>query len=251
MSSIHKEVSANGGVTMPPGSLPHSTSTTKAKNNIAKYETYFRRTEINEEELAKRYSYQPIKSQNVWYGAKKYFKKHYRPSLGCLANFALDRVPFCRWIAQYNVREDFVKDLIAGITIGIIQIPQGMAYSLMAGLPPIIGLSVTFFTVLVYSLLGTSRHLSLGIYAIVSLMVKSSTEDLEGVLYPTAEELEHVSKNASMSSHGDSSGGLINEKYLSNDPIEAKIMIGASLALLTGIIQVGFTSKWAYTNTLN
>jgi MFS superfamily sulfate permease-like transporter len=55
-----------------------------------------------------------------------------------------------------------VKDIIAGLTIGVIQIPQGMAYSLMAGLPPIIGLYVSLWSVIVYFFLGTSRHLSLG-----------------------------------------------------------------------------------------
>ena len=100
-----------------------------------------------------------------------------------------------------------------------------MAYSLMAGLPPIIGLYVTFFTVLIYALLGTSRHLSLGIYAIVSLMVKATTDELEGHLFPSPSEL---------------SSGL-NEShshYISHDPVEARIMIGTALAFYTGIIQV-------------
>lgn len=47
--------------------------------------------------------------------------------------------------------------------IGIVHIPQGMAYALMAGVPAINGLYVSFFTVILYVLLGTSRHLSTGI----------------------------------------------------------------------------------------
>lgn len=100
-----------------------------------------------------------------------------------------------------------------------------MAYSLMAGLPPIIGLYVTFFTVLVYALLGTSRHLSLGIYAIVSLMVKATTDELEGHLYPSQSEIQIGLNETHM-------------HYISLDPTEAKIMIGTVLAFYTGVIQV-------------
>jgi MFS superfamily sulfate permease-like transporter len=80
-----------------------------------------------------------------------------------MKNFVQDRIPFIKWIRAYKIKESLVKDIIAGLTIGVIQIPQGMAYSLMAGLPPVVGLYVSFWAVIVYSFLGTSRHLSTGI----------------------------------------------------------------------------------------
>jgi MFS superfamily sulfate permease-like transporter len=49
-------------------------------------------------------------------------------------------------------------------------IPQGMAYGLLSGLDPIVGLYMAFFPTLVYFLFGTSRHISMGTFAVVSLM---------------------------------------------------------------------------------
>jgi MFS superfamily sulfate permease-like transporter len=80
----------------------------------------------------------------------------------------------------------------------------------MAGLPPVTGLYVSFFTVVVYILLGTSRHLSIGTYAIVSLMVKAFIDKAEGQLFPSEYEIE---KNLTIGN-----ATLLNSHYLSNDP---------------------------------
>ncbi|CAF1045955.1 unnamed protein product [Brachionus calyciflorus] len=204
---------------------------------------YYSRSGYNEKQLASFYSFKPIKSENVFYGSKNYFMKYYKPSKSCFGKYILDRIPFLRWIVKYDYRQDLFKDFISGLTIGIIQIPQGMAYSLMAGLPPIIGLYVSFFTVIVYVLLGTSKHLSLGIYAIISLMTKACIDSMEGKLYPS--HLEISSFNLSENSTN------LNPNYLSHDPTEAKIMIGMSLAFFSGIVQilfaifhVGFVTKY-------
>jgi solute carrier family 26 protein len=61
-------------------------------------------------------------------------------------------------------------DIIAGITVAIMHIPQGMAYGLLAGLDPIVGLYMAFFPTLVYFFFGTSRHVSTGTFAVVSIM---------------------------------------------------------------------------------
>lgn len=60
---------------------------------------------------------------------------------------------------------------MAGITVGVVLIPQGMAYALLAGVSPVYGLYASLVPLLVYSLLGTSRHLAVGVVAIDSLIV--------------------------------------------------------------------------------
>lgn len=67
----------------------------------------------------------------------------------------------------------FKGDLIAGITVGIMLIPQGMAYSVLAGLPPVYGLYASLIPLILYGLLGTSRELAVGPVAMVSLLVFS------------------------------------------------------------------------------
>ncbi len=66
-----------------------------------------------------------------------------------------------------------------------------MAYSLMAGLPPINGLYVSFFSVIAYFFLGTSRHLSLGTYGVVSLMVRTTLDKYEGRYFAATNEAGH------------------------------------------------------------
>ena len=74
------------------------------------------------------------------------------------------------WIASYSSK-DFGGDLLAGLTVGIMLVPQGMAYALLAGMPPIYGLYASLVPLVVYALLGSSRHLSVGTVAIDSLIM--------------------------------------------------------------------------------
>ncbi|MDQ0253096.1 SulP family sulfate permease [Evansella vedderi] len=70
-------------------------------------------------------------------------------------------------------RELFTKDLIAGITLFVMLIPQGMAYAMLAGLPPVMGLYASTIPLIVYAIFASSKHLSVGPVAITSLLVFS------------------------------------------------------------------------------
>jgi hypothetical protein len=94
--------------------------------SIKNYEAYFKRHEINEQDLSKKYDFHPKKQESFFYGTQKYLKNHYKPSLICFKNYTFDRLPILKWILDYNVKEDFVKDLVGGLTLGIIQIPGGL-----------------------------------------------------------------------------------------------------------------------------
>ncbi|CAO1380564.1 unnamed protein product [Diamesa hyperborea] len=78
--------------------------------------------------------------------------------------------PIFSWLHSYK-KDDFVGDLISGCTVAIIQIPQGMGYALLGNLPPVVGIYMAFFPVLLYVIFGTSRHNSMGTFAVVSIMV--------------------------------------------------------------------------------
>ncbi len=65
----------------------------------------------------------------------------------------------------------FQDDLIAGITIGIVTIPQAMAFALLAGIPPIYGLYGSFLPLLVYGLLSSSNYLNVGPVSIISIFI--------------------------------------------------------------------------------
>ncbi len=71
-------------------------------------------------------------------------------------------------------KQVFYSDLSAGLTVGFMLVPQGMAYAMIAGLPPIYGLYASLVPLLMYALLGTSRQLAVGPVAMDSLLTASS-----------------------------------------------------------------------------
>jgi len=88
-------------------------------------------------------------------------------------------VPAARWMPAYQ-RKDLRGDLSAGLTTAVMLVPQGMAYAMLAGLDPIIGLYASVVPVLLYAVLGTSRQLAVGPVAMVSLLVASGVGTIAG-----------------------------------------------------------------------
>jgi len=83
-----------------------------------------------------------------------------------------NHIPIFDWLLNY--KKTWLKDdFFAGITIGVMLIPQGIAYAIIAGLPPIYGLYTAMIPQIVYALLGTSRQLAIGPAAMDSLIVAS------------------------------------------------------------------------------
>lgn len=82
-------------------------------------------------------------------------------------------IPILDWITNYNTTT-LKADTIAGLTVGIILIPQGLAYAMIAGLPPIFGLYAALVPQIMYAMLGTSRHIAIGPVAMDSLLVASA-----------------------------------------------------------------------------
>ncbi|XP_024902934.1 sodium-independent sulfate anion transporter isoform X4 [Pteropus alecto] len=84
------------------------------------------------------------------------------------------RLPVLAWLPRYSLQ--WLKmDLIAGLSVGLTVIPQALAYAEVAGLPPQYGLYSAFMGCFVYLILGTSRDVTLGPTAIMSLLVSSYT----------------------------------------------------------------------------
>ncbi|WP_036381690.1 SulP family inorganic anion transporter [Muricauda sp. MAR_2010_75] len=86
--------------------------------------------------------------------------------------------PFLSWMTTYN-RSHLYGDLIAGVTVGVMLVPQGMAYAMIAGMPPIYGLYAALVPQVVYALTGTSRQLGVGPVAMDSLLVAAGVGALQ------------------------------------------------------------------------
>lgn len=73
------------------------------------------------------------------------------------------------WLRSYR-RADLPSDLLAGLTVAVMLVPQGMAYALLAGMPPVAGLYASTVPLVAYALIGSSRALAVGPVAIMSLL---------------------------------------------------------------------------------
>jgi len=88
--------------------------------------------------------------------------------------------PFLCWIGELKKRTTLQADLIAGITVALVLVPQSMAYAQLAGLPPYYGLYASFLPGIIAALFGSSRQLATGPVAVVSLMTASALEPIAG-----------------------------------------------------------------------
>jgi len=88
--------------------------------------------------------------------------------------------PFLEWLPNYT--KAYLKgDVGAGLTVGVMLIPQGMAYASIAGLPPVYGLYASIIPLIIYALLGTSRQLAVGPVAMVSLLTATAIGSFQGL----------------------------------------------------------------------
>jgi len=96
-----------------------------------------------------------------------------------MQKFLLKYIPILDVLRNYDL-DKLKADLISGSTVGVVLIPQGMAYAVIAGLPPIYGLYAGLIPLFIYPLFGTSRHISIGPVAIDMLILAAGLGFLAG-----------------------------------------------------------------------
>ncbi|XP_033049109.1 pendrin isoform X1 [Trachypithecus francoisi] len=135
-------------------------------------------------------------------------------------------LPILEWLPKYRVKEWLLSDIISGVSTGLVATLQGMAYALLAAVPVGYGLYSAFFPILTYFIFGTSRHISVGPFPVVSLMVGSV------VLSMAPDEHFLVSS---------SNGTVLNTTMIDTAARDtARVLIASALTLLVGIIQLIF-----------
>ena len=87
-------------------------------------------------------------------------------------------IPYFTWLGELKNKDVLRADIIAGVTVALILVPQSMAYAQLAGLPPYYGLYASFLPPMVAAIFGSSRQLATGPVAVVSLMTAATLEPL-------------------------------------------------------------------------
>ncbi|KAM3841154.1 solute carrier family 26 member 9 [Vipera latastei] len=129
--------------------------------------------------------------------------------------------PILVWLPKYKIRDYIVPDVLGGVSAGTIQVPQGMAFALLANLPPVNGLYSSFFPLITYFLLGGVPQMVPGTFAVISIIVGTVCHELA----PDS-EFQYFNHTA-------------NEIMVNNTAMEAaRLEISATLACLTALIQI-------------
>ena len=97
-------------------------------------------------------------------------------------------LPFLKWVKVYN-KTTFLDDIIAALVISMMLIPQSLAYAMLAGLPPQAGLYASLLPLIAYALLGSSGPLSVGPFAITSIMTATALASLFATNNFTTEQM--------------------------------------------------------------
>ncbi|KAM9845697.1 chloride anion exchanger-like [Aulostomus maculatus] len=131
-------------------------------------------------------------------------------------NAALSLLPIIGWMKIYRLKEWLLSDIVSGVSTGLVAVLQGLAYCLLASLPPWYGLFSAFFPVIIYFFLGTSRHISVGPFPVLCLMIGSVVTRLVPDEGPPA--------------------NITGFEGLTRD--EQRVLVASSITFLTGVMQL-------------
>ncbi|XP_037636586.1 sulfate transporter [Sebastes umbrosus] len=157
----------------------------------------------------------------------------------------LGYIPILKWLPRYKLREWLLGDAMSGLIVGVLLVPQSIAYSLLASQDPIYGLYTSFFASIIYALLGTSRHISVGIFGVLCLLVGQVVDrELALAGYLT----ESGSSNSSavlLAGLGNGSVGVDCDRSCYAITVAATVTFTAGVyQVLMAIFQVGFVSVY-------
>ncbi|NXN93347.1 S26A9 protein, partial [Rhinopomastus cyanomelas] len=159
------------------------------------------------------------KSRSYPLGEK--LKNHFRCSAARFKLILCSLFPILVWLPKYKLKDYILPDVLGGLSAGTIQVPQGMAFALLANLPPVNGLYSSFFPLLTYFFLGGIHQMVPGTFAVISIIVGNVCNELA----PEA-DFQYFNQSTNETS--------VNTTALA----AARLEISATLACLTALIQL-------------
>uniref|UniRef100_A0A8C4RWG0 Solute carrier family 26 member 3, tandem duplicate 2 n=1 Tax=Erpetoichthys calabaricus TaxID=27687 RepID=A0A8C4RWG0_ERPCA len=164
----------------------------------------------------------PIYSEDLFKEEYEKVQRHHKTMLDHLKAYfscskqkaksvALTLLPIASWLPAYRFKEWIVQDMISGVSTGLVSVLQGLGFALLASVPAGYGLYAAFYPILIYFFFGTSKHISVGPFPVLSLMVGAVVNNL----VPTSINATDVTLN------------------------ERRVTVASSVTFLVGIFQLG------------
>lgn len=160
-------------------------------------------------------------------------------------------LPVLQWLPKYKVKEYLLGDAMSGLIVGILLVPQSIAYSLLAGQEPIYGLYTSFFACIIYFFMGTSKHIHVGIFGVLCLMVGEVVDrELQAANYDKLDDQGNLLSSVT--------GLMTNETLIANQTLRMTcdrscyaITVGATVTFMAGVYQVCCekVKQWGRFNT--
>ncbi|KAG7269666.1 hypothetical protein CRUP_019055 [Coryphaenoides rupestris] len=177
--------------------------------------------------------------KTLWNHVRQYFTWDARR----LKNAALSLLPIIGWMRDYRVKQWLLGDLLSGVSTGLVSVMQGLAFALLASLPPIYGLYTAFFPMLIYFFLGTSRHISVGKLSRLTpktTALTSAAPSDEGAFPVLSLMVGAVVLTWVPESDPAANNTMINNPMFPGyTPTQQRVIVASSLTFMVGLFQLG------------
>ncbi len=157
-------------------------------------------------------------------------RKHCECSCTCITKKILGFFPFIEVLRTYQIKKFLLSDIIAGLSVGIVHIPQSMGFSMLGSLPPVYGLHASFWQPLVFFFFTTSRHTSFATMAVVSLILSAAIEREMLLWTPPSSDAAGLLLNVT--------ANATNANDIINHYDNRKVAIATTVCLLAGLFQL-------------
>ena len=174
-------------------------------------------------------------------------------SRGCVLKTLTLFIPFIQTVRTYQYRKFLYLDALAGLSVAMVHIPQGLGFALLAGVSPVYGLYASFWQTLLYMMFGSCRHLSIGTMALISLIIRAVVER-EVILWKELKGHPVLNMTITTSSPLVGTGAAnftptLESKLSEEDLFRASVATGVSLIasitmLAMGILRLGFAMSF-------
>ncbi|NWI68461.1 S26A2 protein, partial [Todus mexicanus] len=159
-----------------------------------------------------------------------------------ITTFFCQLFPVLDWLPRYDIKTQLLGDVISGLLVGIVAIPQSISYSLLASQDPIYGIYTNFFCNIIYVAMATSRHNSVGSFGVLCLMIgQSVNRHLQLAGYSNDNPGSSLVDNST--SFGNGTGGCDRSCYAITVGLSLSFLVGLYQILL-GVLQLGFVSVY-------